>query len=272
LVFRRLRDCFRPVAGSIVEIIQFGFWNREPLHDLVRASLRVDGEQVLEGDIELDMHVADGDRHDHSQNPAFDRVAIHLCPPQKRRQPFRPDDPELGSSRFICEAKLNRCISSPRSPIRARCCAPPHSCRRGRLILYRDGCSCPNAKEGRSVPSDGDRSWHGRSPLFQAFGVALGHKLNKISDWRSSVSASSVRPIAAGNTSVFFISERALPRQKPLLRASADLSSRNHRSIRICIVFGAASPERSTRSFEGPGESTRWLHPRSGASWMPTAI
>ena len=46
--------------------------------DFVHASLRVDGEQVLEGDIELDIHVADWDRHGHSQNPAFDRVILHL--------------------------------------------------------------------------------------------------------------------------------------------------------------------------------------------------
>ena len=69
---------FRTVTGSLVEIIQFGFWNREPGPDFVHASLRVDGEQVLEGDIELDMHVADWDRHGHSQNPAFDRVVLHL--------------------------------------------------------------------------------------------------------------------------------------------------------------------------------------------------
>ena len=69
---------FRSVSGSLVEIIQFGFWNREPGPDFVHASLRVDGERLLEGDIELDIHVADWDRHGHSQNPAFDRVVLHL--------------------------------------------------------------------------------------------------------------------------------------------------------------------------------------------------
>src|ERR1700758_3097415 len=69
---------FRTVSGSLVEIIQFGFWNREPGPDFVHASLRVDGERLLEGDIELDIHVADWDRHGHSQNPAFDRVVLHL--------------------------------------------------------------------------------------------------------------------------------------------------------------------------------------------------
>src|ERR1700726_4274897 len=69
---------FRSVSGSLVEITQFGFWNREPGPDFVHASLRVDGDKLLEGDIELDIHVADWDRHGHSQNPDFDRVILHL--------------------------------------------------------------------------------------------------------------------------------------------------------------------------------------------------
>src|ERR1700686_5794321 len=38
---------FRTVSGSLVEIIQFGFWNREPGPDFVHASLRMDGEQLV---------------------------------------------------------------------------------------------------------------------------------------------------------------------------------------------------------------------------------
>src|SRR5271165_6228383 len=63
---------FRSVSGSLVEVIQFGFWNREPGPDFVHASIRIDGGQILEGDVEFDMHVADWERHGHSQNPAFD--------------------------------------------------------------------------------------------------------------------------------------------------------------------------------------------------------
>ena len=71
---------FRTVSGSLVEIIQFGFWNREPGPDFVHASLRLDGEKLLEGDIELDIHVADWDRHSLciGKNIPF-RNALPLC-------------------------------------------------------------------------------------------------------------------------------------------------------------------------------------------------
>src|SRR5271165_1734697 len=69
---------FRSVSGSLVEVIQFGFWNREPGPDFVHASIRIDGGQILEGDVEFDMHVADWERHGHSQNPAFDGTILHL--------------------------------------------------------------------------------------------------------------------------------------------------------------------------------------------------
>src|ERR1700741_1454585 len=69
---------FRAVSGSLVEIIQFGFWNREPGPDFVHASVRFDGGKILEGDLEFDMHVADWERHGHSQNPAFANAVLHL--------------------------------------------------------------------------------------------------------------------------------------------------------------------------------------------------
>ena len=65
---------FQSTNGAVVEIIQFGFWNREPGPDFVHAAIRVDGEHTLEGDIEWDMHVADWERHGHAENPAFDQV------------------------------------------------------------------------------------------------------------------------------------------------------------------------------------------------------
>src|SRR5215469_2428145 len=67
---------FQSTNGAVVEIIQFGFWNREPGPDFVHAAIRVDGEHAIEGDIEWDMHVADWERHGHAENPAFDQVKV----------------------------------------------------------------------------------------------------------------------------------------------------------------------------------------------------
>jgi hypothetical protein len=69
---------FRSTAGALVEIIQFGFWNRESGPDFVHGAIRIDGDRTYEGDIEWDMHAADWERHGHSQNPAFDKVVLHV--------------------------------------------------------------------------------------------------------------------------------------------------------------------------------------------------
>jgi hypothetical protein len=45
---------FRATNGSSVEILQFGFWNKESGPDFVHALVRVNGNQTLAGDIELD--------------------------------------------------------------------------------------------------------------------------------------------------------------------------------------------------------------------------
>src|ERR1700737_5195036 len=51
---------FRSTDGALVEIIQFGFWNRESGPDFVHAAIRIDGNRTLEGDVEGDMRGAGG--------------------------------------------------------------------------------------------------------------------------------------------------------------------------------------------------------------------
>src|SRR5207237_5473243 len=50
---------FRTLAGEPVEIVQFGFWNREAGPDFQDAAIRLAGGPVLGGPIEIDLH----DRH-----------------------------------------------------------------------------------------------------------------------------------------------------------------------------------------------------------------
>ncbi len=69
---------FRSTDGSSVEIIQFGFWNKEAGPDFVHALIRVNGTQTLAGDIELDLSAADWERHRHGENRAFRNVILHV--------------------------------------------------------------------------------------------------------------------------------------------------------------------------------------------------
>ena len=69
---------FRATNGSSIEILQFGFWNKEAGPDFVHALIRVNGIQTLAGDIELDLSAADWERHLHGENPAFQNVVLHV--------------------------------------------------------------------------------------------------------------------------------------------------------------------------------------------------
>src|SRR5260370_10367711 len=69
---------FRGTNGSSVEILQFGFWNKEAGPDFVHALIRVNGIETLAGDIELDLSAADWERHLHGENPAFRKVVLHV--------------------------------------------------------------------------------------------------------------------------------------------------------------------------------------------------
>jgi Protein of unknown function (DUF2851) len=171
---------FRTVSGSLVEIIQFGFWNREPGPDFVHASLRVDGEKLLEGDIELDMHVADWDRHGHSQNPAFDRVVLHLFLRKSGASHFTRTTLNREVIQVHLQSEIDLLQDHPPIAHPGRCCAPL-----GRLAARAIDSLIETAARIR-MQRKADQLHraalvHGMDEaLFQAFAVALGYKLNKI--------------------------------------------------------------------------------------------
>jgi len=171
---------FRAVSGSLVEIVQFGFWNREPGPDFVHASLRVDGEQLLEGDIELDMHVADWDRHGHSQNPAFDRVVLHLFLHKTGASHFTRTTQNREVIQVHLQAESDLLHIHPPIAHPGRCCAPLRQLP-GRTI---DSLIETAARVRMRRKADQLRRVaivHGLDEaLFQAFAVAFGYKLNKI--------------------------------------------------------------------------------------------
>jgi hypothetical protein len=171
---------FRTVAGSLVEIIQFGFWNREPGPDFVHASLRLDGEKLLEGDIELDIHVADWDRHGHSQNPAFDRVVLHLFLRKSGASHFTRTTLNREVIQIHLQSEIDFLQDHPPMAHPGRCCAPL-----GRLTSRTIDSLIETAASVR-MQKKADQfhraaTAHGMDEaLFQAFAVALGYKLNKI--------------------------------------------------------------------------------------------
>jgi hypothetical protein len=173
-------NAFRTVSGSLVEIIQFGFWNREPGPDFVHASLRLDGDKLLEGDIELDMHVADWDRHGHSQNPAFDRVVLHLFLRKSGASHFTRTTLNKEVIQVHLQSEVDLLEDHPPIAHPGRCCAPLGPLA-GRTIDSLIETAARVRMQRKADQLHRAAIAHGMDEaLFQAFAVALGYKLNKI--------------------------------------------------------------------------------------------
>jgi len=69
---------WKSADGQDIELLDAGFWNREPGPDFTAATIRINGTKTLRGDIELDPHALDWERHGHAINPAFAKVILHV--------------------------------------------------------------------------------------------------------------------------------------------------------------------------------------------------
>src|SRR6266513_1940602 len=69
---------FRTLAGESVEIVQFGFWNREAGPDFQDAVVRIEDDPAVRGTIEIDLLDRNWELHGHATNPAFDNTVLHL--------------------------------------------------------------------------------------------------------------------------------------------------------------------------------------------------
>src|SRR5271165_7519423 len=115
---------FNTTTGAIVEIIQFGFWNREPGPDFVHAAVRLNGEQMLGGDIEWDMHVADWEHHGHSQNAAFDQVVLHIFLYKGAANHFTRTTQNREVIQVHLQSKVDLLNAIPPIAHPGQCCAP----------------------------------------------------------------------------------------------------------------------------------------------------
>ena len=75
------------VAGERVTIIRPGRWNRLGGPDFTDARLRLGDGREITGDVEVHLNTADWEAHRHAEDPAYDRVILHvvLFPPKPGR-------------------------------------------------------------------------------------------------------------------------------------------------------------------------------------------
>jgi hypothetical protein len=172
---------FRATNGSLIEVIQFGFWNREPGPDFVNAVIRVDGAQEFKGDIELDLNIADWERHGHGDNPAFRNVVLHLFLQNSGSDFFTRtiDHREV----VQVQLKTSGMILTDTGTALAKpgaCCAPLGDLSKAQLDQIIETAATIRL-EKKSLALRRSVRIHGiDEALFQALAIALGYKWNKI--------------------------------------------------------------------------------------------
>ena len=72
------RDRLRLTDGRQLQVLHPGFWNHESGPDFQQAVLRIGGEPPMNGDVEVDPAATDWQAHGHADNPAFERVVLHV--------------------------------------------------------------------------------------------------------------------------------------------------------------------------------------------------
>lgn len=68
---------FKDIEGNPVEIIQFGKWNKDAGPDFLDSKIKING-LVLAGNIELHIRSSDWIFHNHSQDPNYQNIILHV--------------------------------------------------------------------------------------------------------------------------------------------------------------------------------------------------
>lgn len=83
------REGLQTVDGRQCEVLHPGFLNHGAGPDFNRAILRLAGEALLQGDVEIDRWASDWKAHGHENNPSFERVVLRVVwsTPRKLQSP-----------------------------------------------------------------------------------------------------------------------------------------------------------------------------------------
>lgn len=72
------RALLRTTKGEKVRVLHPGFWNCEGGPDFKNAVVQFETEKPIQGDIEIDMSLADWQKHSHASNPQYRNVILHV--------------------------------------------------------------------------------------------------------------------------------------------------------------------------------------------------
>jgi len=74
--------------GARLEALAPGVWNKEAGPDFLHAEFLLEKKGLIKGDVEVHVVASDWKRHGHDRNPAYCRVALHVCLRNDTPNPF----------------------------------------------------------------------------------------------------------------------------------------------------------------------------------------
>lgn len=175
---------FITTKGEQVSIIQFGEWNHAAGPDFRHAAVSI-GDQKAVGPIELDCHPADWELHGHAQNPAFEKVVLHVVFATGRqthftRSPQGREIPCVVVPQDTLEAGLDKPVYACADSRLGRCAEPLRHLSVERVnYLLQEAASFRMNRKARALQCL--EEIHGfEDALWQSLARALGYGPNKL--------------------------------------------------------------------------------------------
>lgn len=172
---------FMTTDGQKVRITDFGIWNSGAGPDFTGCTVEIDGLKQ-HGDIELDPDARDWERHGHGNNPAYNRVVLHLFIAAPEQQFFTRNAEhqqvlqiQLKAEMLAQESKPNLSLAAARL---GRCSTPLGLMPTERVQSIIEA-AAQYRLERKSIRLHRSISAQGREQaLFQALAQTLGYRNN----------------------------------------------------------------------------------------------
>jgi hypothetical protein len=173
---------FQTVSGEHVEIVQFGFWNREAGPDFQDAAIRIENGPISRGAIEIDLLDRNWESHGHATNRAFDDAILHVFLERSPAEFFARTSRHRNVPQIQLDLAALADASGETVPLAhaGRCVAPLKDLDAVRVTSVLDAAAQFRLqKKAHRLRRRIDT--HGRDEvLFQAIADALGYKENRL--------------------------------------------------------------------------------------------
>src|SRR5438445_954024 len=173
---------FQTLVGELVEIVQFGFWNREAGPDFQDAAIRIAGGSILRGPIEIDLLDRNWELHGHATNPAFDDAILHVFLEQSDVEFFARTSTHRNVPQIQLDLAALRDTAAGMVPLAhaGRCVAPLRNLAAERVTRVLEAAARFRLRQKANRLRQRIEV-HGRDEaLFQGTAEALGYKQNRL--------------------------------------------------------------------------------------------